>query len=110
VDFLDLKLAVEPYLNKLADMKTPEDIRDFLVGEGILAQRGHARACAIAAYVFRETGQMVAVGNIATCPPGKGDTSFAGKMIEGNFLGWHTKAMAQFVVNFDAGDYPELVG
>lgn len=100
MDFKELKLAVEPYLNKLADMKTAGEIRDFLVGEGILAKRGHAQACAIAVYVFQGSGERVSVGTLATCPPGKR---------EGDFLGWHTPAMVEFVANFDFGDYPELV-
>lgn len=109
MDYLELKLAVEPYLEKLNSMKTSEEIRQFMVDEGILARRGDPHSCAIAEYVYRGSGRVVSVGSHAVCPVGEPVYTF-GTRLEENFLSWHTTAMTEFVANFDAGDYPELVG
>lgn len=100
IDFEDIRLAVTPYLEKLAGFETAEQIRDFLVVEGIKATRGNPYSCAIAEYVYRGSEVPVRVSGVFTS-----STSVLGFVT----LGTHTDAMCEFIGNFDQNYYPELV-
>lgn len=96
----DIRSAVEPYLRKLADLQTADEIRDFLVTEGVQAVPGNATKCAIAEYLFQASGQVVGVTRKST-------VVLADKWARG--IGKHTEAMSEFVIRFDHYQYPELV-
>lgn len=100
IDFEDIRLAVTPYLEKLAGFETAEQIRDFLVVEGIKATRGSTHRCAIAEYVYRGSEVPVRVSCVFTS---------SASVFSSATLGTHTDAMCEFVGNFDQNYYPELV-
>jgi hypothetical protein len=95
----DLQMAIEPYFNKLADMTSAEEIKDFLVSEEIKAVPAKRNACAIAVYVQDRSGEP----NVEVS---YGSTSC--KNDARNVWLPHTTAMMLFVKNFDDGNYPEL--
>lgn len=100
-------VAVEPYLEKLAAFDDPEDIRRFLVAEGVRAAVGGPRSCAIAEYVARGSGHRIAIGGTNAY-----DWFHDGidpSLFRTHIFGEHTQAMKEFVWNFDEGAYPELV-
>lgn len=110
IDFEDIRLAVTPYLEKLAGFETAEQIRDFLVVEGIKATRGNPYSCAIAEYVYRGSEVPVRVSGACTSSASvlsSAPLSFAPP--SSATLGTHTDAMCEFVGNFDQNYYPELV-
>lgn len=107
MDFEDIKLAVTPYLEKLAGFETAEQIRSFMVNEEVKAIRRRSDSCAVAEYVRRESGQKVSVRGGAVHTPCRllsVTTHEDGEEIKRN-----TPAMREFILNFDNGDYPELV-
>lgn len=94
---MDLNLVdFEPYYNKLAGMKTAKEIRKYFLTEGITGYPKQPNACAISVYFRRATGQCV-----KTCFPGV-------YTIDDRLIGNTTMAMADFMVEFDDGKYPEL--
>jgi hypothetical protein len=108
----EIKLAVGPYVAKLAAFDTADEIRDFLVQEEIHAVRLDPKACALAAYVRRGSGQTVLVCNdmlraivtdIVSTPAGRRITISTAEVADKP-----TQAMSDFIVRFDSGKYPEL--
>lgn len=99
---LALKVAVEPYRNKIAAFETAQEIREFLAGEGVKADFEGSTSCALAVYLSRESGCNVSVG-LDTM------STFSGCFKDYLRLGANTHAMFNFVCNFDRGMYPELV-
>jgi hypothetical protein len=95
----DLVMAIAPYVNKLADMKTATEIRDFLVSEEIQAVPNVGDKCAVAEYVTSRSGYEVSVTYV----------SLACKDENSSLWLPHSEAMREFVRNFDLGKYPELV-
>lgn len=100
----DTRAALEPYFNKVAAFETADEIRDFLVIEGVKAHRETSTSCALALYmrrseltvhVFGDTTNVMVIGCDAWGNPD-----------------WvkqeNTTAMEQFVHRFDNGQYPEL--
>lgn len=108
----DVRMAVLPYLNKLADFDTAEAIREFLVGENIQSSTGATR-CAIAEYVRRGSGEEVSVHRTTTLrrrpssePVSLSDWWFMEPQYDR--IADHSAAMKEFVENFDNHLYPEL--
>lgn len=100
------RLAAQPYVDKLAAFQTAQEIRDFLVDEEIKAHPVQARACAIAMYVSRGSGEQVSVArSLGVCLAGFVEDR-VGKLTE---VGACTPAMREFIANFDNGRYPELM-
>lgn len=99
---LALKVAVEPYRNKVAAFETAQEIREFLAGEGVKADLEGSTSCALAVYLSRESGCNVSVG-LETM------STFNDTFTDFLKVGTHTDAMSCFVCNFDRGLYPELV-
>lgn len=113
----DIRIAVAPYFQKLADLPTAEAIRDFLVNEGIQAVKMDGTSCAIARYVSDSSGQEVHVGReeiLVAHPDGDvmvlvhnpGGTDFIKHTRA--VLHENTSAMHDFIRHFDSGEYPEL--
>lgn len=125
----DIRMMVTPYLEKLAGLETSQQIADFLIHESIKARRNEPTSCAIAEYVWRNTGQEVTVdGDDVSCEHPQGETSkvrYESTLKSQNAListvvtiaeeykvisfRRHTDAMIDFIENFDEGMYPELV-
>jgi len=93
-------MTPQDVIAKLSEFETPAEIRRLFGDLGIKAMRGQGRYCAIAEYAFRESGERPRVS--LTC-------GFFADTQDGAFFEWaHTKAMEDFVGDFDAGMYPEL--
>lgn len=115
----DIRTIIEPYIGKLSAFQTAEDIREFLKGEGILAEQRRPMHCAIAQYIRKETGQMVRVCRTETKAPCEDgtepliyfptDSALVAIIEKFAEVGKHTSAMTTFIDNFDDGYYPELV-
>lgn len=104
VDKFDLRLAVQPYRDKLAAFETAGEIKDFLVAENVKVtatrvSNSPSTTCAIATYLRRESGERVSV-TPGTCMA-LATNSFCD-------LGDNTPAMQDFIRHFDGGRYPEL--
>lgn len=101
---VDLRLAVQPYRDKLAAFETAGEIKDFLVAENVKVTATRvsdspSTTCAIATYLGRESGQLTSV---TTCRcTALATNSFCD-------LGDNTPAMRDFIRHFDGGRYPEL--
>lgn len=96
----DLMLAIAPYVNKLAEMKSPEEIRDFLVSEGVKARLASGHQCAVAAYIRAATGKTVSVSYGAV------------NCYEDDRRMWlplNSTVLSDFIWDFDGGKYPELL-
>lgn len=122
MELVDIRIAVAPYLGKLEAFDTAEEIKDFLVGEGVKAHKRSANSCAIAKYVTDNTGQSVSVGGGAVVtrhPDGEEQallyTGTPALLYTGTpafryaELSTCTPAMQDFIRTFDQGFYPELV-
>lgn len=101
---VDLRLAVQPYRDKLAAFETAGEIKDFLVAENVKATATRvsdspSTTCAIAAYLGRESGQRASVTT------GRCVALAACSYLD---LGDNTPAMRDFIRHFDGGRYPEL--
>lgn len=100
----DTRAALEPYFNKVAAFETADEIRDFLVTEGVKAHRQMSNSCALAQYMSRSELNVHVFGDNTTA-------MVIGCDAWGN-PGWvrqvNTTAMEQFVYRFDNGQYPEL--
>lgn len=117
MNLTDIKTSVTPYLDKLSTFTTENEIKDFLVQEGIKAQLHKPTSCAIAEYVRRGSGVLVRVEQTWTGvvhPDGAQGYLFcdeagciASTQVEK--IADHTVAMRLFVSSFDEGKYPELV-
>lgn len=101
MDESNVRLAVMPYIDKLAAFDTAEGIREFFAAEGVKARVGNGTDCAIAQYVWDGSGRQVYVGRydvMCLIENSKQVTLFG-----------NTAAMQDFIGNFDCGRYPELV-
>jgi hypothetical protein len=110
----DAKLAVEPYLRKLSECSTPDEIRDILVGEKIKAVQGRVNKCAVSKYVTQKTDVLVCVHSRGAYMPEFGIVRTPGKSggTVVNYAGelpGHNEVLRRFIRKFDDGDYPELV-
>lgn len=124
VNYGDVLVAVEPYVGKLAGMRSADEIYEFLAGEGVKADVGQASSCAIAEYVYQKTGVEVAVDYDGVYIPVPNKSDFTGKGVKALYyksrdnvteirpvaaVAELTLPMATFVRFFDNGEYPELV-
>lgn len=102
VNYEDICFAVGPYFNKLAAFRHAEDIREFLVSEGIQALKRDPYSCAIAQYV-EKSGCKVSVDGTHVL------TRATNECVTARIIREATPAMKTFIANFDSGLYPELV-
>lgn len=108
----DMRMAVTPYLEKLAAFDTPDLIAEFLTAEGVKAVRVNGSYCAIAQYVRQGSGvEEIIVGSNSTNAVVSCDLGGHGEAgcLMTTSIGAHTVAMTKFVHRFDGGHYPELV-
>jgi hypothetical protein len=101
-----IRADVTPYVEKLKNFHTADEVRDFLLAEEIMARQCQATGCALAEYL-KGSGHVVGVSqnHIYAFVDG-----CAGKPVPlWPVIGDNTAAMSQFVYNFDDGYYPELV-
>jgi hypothetical protein len=102
MEYDEALLMMEPYYNKIAAMQSTQEIRDFLAAEQIVGKPRSTTGCVIAEYVEQGSGVPTSVGNWVlpsrVCIPS----------ITDNYPPT-TRVMQEFMCNFDAGDYPELV-
>lgn len=118
MDLAESRMVVEPYFEKLTAFESADQIRDFLVAEGIKANKGRSTSCAIAEYVHCNSGERVHIGTdrLGIFHDG-GDIAFwtadpsADSLVSTAYsvVRDHTAAMIAFIINFDLGKYPELV-
>lgn len=94
----NLRVAVEPYVGKLAGMGSPPEIREFLAAEGVKGICKAGTNCAIANYIRERSGQDVHVSGVGIRSRYTLDKEFE-----------VTDPMRTFIVEFDEGLYPELV-
>lgn len=99
----EIRMAVEPYIDKLRALTTPGEIRDFLVAEGVRGIKGKPWSCPVAVYVRRGSGHTVSVQHTETSCLDSG-----GHLIRGCPTLLNTVAMSTFMSCFDCGHYPEL--
>lgn len=105
MELAEMRIAVAPYLEKLAGFETSDQIRDFLVQEGVKANRMSGNSCAIAQYVRQGSGvERITTGYGSTFAWIESGDGMSPKLID-----MHTHAMTAFVHRFDKGLYPELV-
>lgn len=95
----EIRMTVLPYLSKLADFGTAEEIREFLVSEEIVATLT-ASTCPIAEYVRHNSGQTLTVYKRGAA------TIHQDNMYH---LFDNSEAMGEFIVKFDLRLYPELL-
>lgn len=97
----DIRLAAEPYFNKLAAFETAGEIRTFLAAENVKADQKSPTSCPIATYVGQDRPGRLMVFRRSVC------AHVAPTVVE---HGWSTTpAMRMFIANFDEGIYPELI-
>lgn len=97
----EIRLAVDPYFQKLADCQTAEEIRKFLADEEVKAIPGISSDCAVAAYLTAGSGHQMWVGRTHTW--------ITNGYSEGDLRIVNTPAMEEFTREFDKLSYPELV-
>src|ERR1700744_2575197 len=101
----DTRAAFDPYFNKIAAFETADQIRDFLVTEGVKARRELSTSCALAQYMRRSELNVHVYGDATHARAADSDGTWREPC-------WikqeNTKAMARFVDRFDNGHSPEL--
>lgn len=100
-------------LKQLEDLPTSAAIADELVSMGITAERSQPDSCAIARYLWRTTGEEVAIA-LRRHWVGP-DYLTAGIIAIADYhtdhtlrTAYSTPKIARFVAEFDRGDYPKL--
>jgi hypothetical protein len=94
---LRIRVMVQPYFDKIADMNTADEIAEFFEREEVKAVKGKSRTCAIAQYLHDRSGQDVRAYHI--------HTFVAGEAV----VFRNTRTMSDFITLFDRGAYPNLV-
>jgi hypothetical protein len=94
---------IRPYINVLSGFETAEEIRAFLAKEGVTGRTYESESCPVAEYLRAKSGFKVTVGytKISACS--------TIPLLHLATLGVPTPAMVDFIINFDQGDYPELL-
>ena len=95
--------------DKLIHLETGDEIADFLQSQGVTATPGDATNCAIAVWMQRQTGQQVRVSQqqMWVLPEDSNDVDWW--FTEQPQYHEHTPAMQEFTVQFDDGQYPDLI-
>lgn len=96
----DLDVVME----KLQSFETADDLADYFRDYGIVGQPRDAMSCAISKFVVEETGLGGIVTNMSSVAHYADDEQM--QQIDSYV---HTSAMRNFVVNFDGGEYPDLI-
>lgn len=121
MNLIDIRSSVEPYLAKLAACTTSDEIKDFLVAEGVQGIQSRLLSCPIARYVSSGSEQCVVVTEEALFVTNESgieqieqltsaqEGAIASLAIPGLEPFRHTAAMEEFILKFDCGYYPELV-
>src|ERR1700745_1706260 len=89
--------------DKLSGFETAEELRKYFQELGIQGRRGAFSGCPIANWISQQTGEpsVVDIGKI-TIAHWTDDQYYRASVFN------HTDATYQFILDFDAGDYPEL--
>lgn len=89
--------------SKLCDMSEHEIVK-LMEGEQIKAYPGISTQCAVAAFVSKKTGDVVAVGSM-----GMGQPLSAQPVAKDYAYFPHSPELIRFIESFDMGKYPQLV-
>lgn len=93
---IDLDVAYD----KLASFDTAPALADFLLDQDVTGIRGDSQECAIGRWLFRECHVVFCIDT---------ERIFTKEYDPSRFREWSTTpAMAEFIRDFDCGDYPEL--
>lgn len=86
--------------DKLATFDTAPALADFLLDQDVTGIRGDTEECAIGRWMFRECHQVFSVD---------AERIYTRLDDPARFREWATTtAMAEFIRDFDSGEYPEL--
>jgi hypothetical protein len=112
MNFEDAQFAVLPYLRKLEDMQSADEIAHFMMAEGVKAVRKSPASCAIAEYVRRESNVgVLAFSNAISVMSSQLESSPHGGqdlMCMFREVMLPSRAMNEFMLRFDKGEYPDL--
>lgn len=103
----ELGVDLNVVIDKLHSFETAADLAEFFRGYGIVAQPRDASACAITKFVMEETGLPFVRTNSFAIRFYDAEEDYDGLELLKEFQ--HTKAMVQFVDNYDRGHYPDLI-
>lgn len=87
--------------DKLAQFETADDIAEYMESCGIKATRGQMRSCAVSQWMKEQTGTIIRTGVSSITTYDVNDSYVDSFMVN--------SVVADFIRNFDYGDYPQLV-
>lgn len=98
--------------DKLAQFETANDLADYFASEGVQGYKGAEESCPIANWMREQTGCLVSVTGDGISRYNEDEEEF----IESHYEVWlnenfrnPTDAMLNFIIEFDGGDFPQLV-
>lgn len=99
--------------DKLAGFETAKELADFFKHEGVKGYKGAEESCPIANWMAAQTGESISVtgDHIARYIPDELDDWISDnyETFVGEYYRSPTEAMMNFIIEFDGGDFPELV-
>lgn len=102
-------MNLDEALHSLDSFKTPAQIRDFFLEEGIMGQKGRPRHCPVAQYLQKMTGQETIGCSVGSAWTQDQATERPGRLVKDKIIGFPNNNITKFIAKFDNNEYPELI-